>query len=98
MSNKRKGTNGERKTMRLLEAVGYTTMRAPASLGVWDVGAWRTNVPGVRAIQVKCNRAPGPAEREAMELAPLPPDSTREYWVWKDYAREPVIVTLMERR
>lgn len=93
MSAKAKGTRAERKTMRRLESVGYTTMRAPASLGVWDVLAWRPDVPGIRAIQVKCNRAPGPLEREHMELAPLPPDSTREYWVWHDYAREPVITS-----
>lgn len=96
--SKRKGTRAEHKTMQRLESVGYTTMRAPASLGVWDVIAWRGDAPGLRAIQVKCNRPPGPAEREAMELADLPQDSMREYWVWKDYAREPVIVTLVGRR
>lgn len=80
--------------MRYLQTLGYRTMRAPASLGVWDVIAWRADLPGLTAVQVKANKPPGPAERARMAADVLPWGSTRLIVVWKDYARVPIITEL----
>ena len=84
-----KGRRLEHKTMRLLERAGYACMRSAASKGVWDIIAIGPN--GTRCIQVKANRPPGPLEREQMAEFRVPHGVTREYWVWKDRAREPII-------
>ena len=94
MNTKAKGTRLEHKTMDYLEAIGYLTTRSAASLGAFDVIA--VGPIGVRLIQVKANRAPGPPEREQMEAISVPDNCTIEYWVWKDYARKP-IVSILQR-
>jgi hypothetical protein len=48
----------------------------------------------IRLIQVKSNRAPSPAEREAMELFEVPPQCSKEIWIWHDRVTEPVINTV----
>lgn len=85
---KRKGSRNEHRCMKILEAAGYACTRAAASLGVFDIVA--INRHGVRLIQVKSNRAPAPAEREAMQLFPAPPSCTKEYWVFVDRRKDPV--------
>ena len=84
-----KGRRLEYKTIRLLEAAGYNCTRSAASKGVWDIVA--IGPQGVRLIQVKANRQPGPLEREQMAAFPAPPGVSREYWVWRDHARDPTI-------
>ena len=84
-----KGRRLEHKTIRVLESAGYDCTRAAASKGTWDIVA--INSQGIRLVQVKANRPPGPLEREAMQEAIAPPNASREYWIWKDGAREPII-------
>ena len=84
-----KGRRLEHKTIRRLEAEGYDCTRAAASKGTWDIVAIGNE--GIRLIQVKANRAPGSKERRQMVMAAAPPNASKEFWVWKDNAREPII-------
>jgi len=86
---KRKGTRNEHKSRRLLETAGYAVTRAAGSLGAWDlVGIGPTDVV---LLQVKSNRAPAPAEREALALFPCPPNCKRLVHVWHDRQRWPEV-------
>ena len=92
--SKAKGSRAEHRTIRVLEAAGYTCTRAGGSLGLWDVIAIG---PGdVRCVQVKAGKAPycAPAEREALALFAPPPGCRKELWKWRDYARTPEIEVL----
>jgi hypothetical protein len=89
MNTKAKGNRQEHRCMRILEAAGYSCTRAAASLGVFDVVAISSQ--GVRLVQVKSNRPPCLAEREAIELFQAPPGATKEIWVFKDGIRDPFI-------
>lgn len=84
-----KGRRLEHKTIKLLEAAGYVCTRAAGSKGVWDIIA--IGPVGIRLIQVKANKPPGPLEREQMGEFQAPANATKEMWVWKDRAREPII-------
>jgi Holliday junction resolvase len=89
---KAKGTRLELKTMRVLEKAGYKTCRSAASLGEWDVIA--VGATNVRLVQVKANRRPGSVEMETLRSFVAPSNCSREVWVWKDRAREPIIEVL----
>ena len=94
MNAKGKGSRAEHRTMRVLEAAGYSCTRAAASLGMWDVIAIG---PGdVRLCQVKAGKRPycSPLEREGLELFKVPHSVRKELWLWKDHARAPVIEVL----
>lgn len=78
--------------MKRLEAVGYKCTRSAASLGEWDVIA--IGAHGTRLVQVKANRRPGSVEMEALNSFEVPPHTSKEVWVWKDRAREPIIEVL----
>lgn len=86
---KRKGSRNEHKAIRILEAAGYYCTRAAASLGVFDIVA--VSKQGLRLIQVKSNRPPGPIEREAIELFAAPPGASKEIWVFHDRQQQPII-------
>jgi hypothetical protein len=82
--------------MRILEAAGYHVTRAAGSLGMFDVVA--INSQGMRLIQVKTNRDASPVERETIALFDgLPQNATKEVWIFRDYAREPLIKTISSR-
>ena len=87
--SKAKGSRAEHKTIKRLETVGYTCTRAAGSMGAWDIIA--ISPSDVRLIQVKCNRNPGSVEMETLELFQCPQYVSKEVWVWKDFAREPII-------
>lgn len=89
-----KGRRLEHKTIRVLEAAGYDCTRAAASKGTWDIVAM--NEDNLRLIQVKANHPPGPKERQSMAGAKAPPLASREFWVWKDNVREPLIKILLK--
>ena len=90
---KAKGSKNEHKAMRLLEASGYYCTRAGASLGIFDIVA--IGKQGVRLVQVKSNRTASPIEREQITLFDnVPPNTTKELWIYKDYARQPIIKLL----
>ena len=92
INTKAKGTRLEHRTMRVLEAAGYKCCRSAASLGEWDVIA--VGPAGVRLVQVKANRRPGSVEMETLHSFQTPANCSREVWVWKDRARQPIIEVL----
>ena len=71
MNGKAKGTRNEHRSIRLLEAAGYTCTRAAESLGAWDiVGIGSTDIV---LCQVKTRDWPGSVETETLRLFPAPP-------------------------
>ena len=93
INTKRKGNQRELKTKHLLEQSGYKGVKAGGSLGEFDLVMMRSG--SLRLIQVKSNRRPPPIEREAIANYELKTGDvvtvSKEIWVWKDYAREPII-------
>lgn len=89
---KDKGNRRERQVVALLEKAGYFVCKSGGSLGLFDIIA--INPLGVRCIQVKSNRPPGPAERETLQLFVTPPGCTKELWVIKDGDTKPLITYL----
>lgn len=89
MNPKAKGSRNERKSRDLLTALGYNVTKSGGSLGQWDlIGIGTTDAV---LVQVKSNRPPCPAEREALELFPCPQNFRKLIHVWKDYARQPQV-------
>ena len=87
MNAKRKGTRNEHRSMRLLEAAGYSVTRAAASLGAWDlIGIGSTDVV---LVQVKSNDWPRSAEMEALEGFKVPINCRRLVHRWRDRQRMP---------
>ena len=87
MNCKAKGTANEHRSRKLLEAVGYSVIRAGASLGVFDLIAVGSH--DVIGVQVKTGRLPSPAERESMRLFVGPPNFKRLIHVWYPRQRQP---------
>lgn len=91
--SKRKGSRAELKCIRILEAAGYCCTKAGGSLGIFDVIALGPR--DVRAIQVKSGTARLSAlEREQIQVTEVPPNCSKEYWRFVDYARTPIIELL----
>jgi Holliday junction resolvase len=87
MNAKRKGTRNEHRSMRLLEASGYSVTRAAASLGAWDIiGISATDVV---LCQVKSNAWPGSAEMETLRDFAAPPNARKIVHRWRDRQRVP---------
>jgi len=87
---KAKGSRNERRARRLLEARGFTVIRAGGSLGLFDLVAISRD--GVVLAQIKTNRGPGRAEREGLrEFQNLPPSARKEVWVFHDRRADPRI-------
>ena len=92
INGKAKGTRNEHRSKRILETAGYAVTRAAGSLGAWDlVGIGPTDIV---LLQVKSNRQPAPAEREALALFPCPTNCKRLVHVWHDRQRWPVVTEL----
>jgi Holliday junction resolvase len=91
--NKAKGSRGERRCIRILEAAGYCCCKAGGSLGLFDVVA--VGSQDVRCIQVKCGGSYlSGVEREQIRALAVPPNVSRECWRFPDYARAPLIERL----
>lgn len=93
MNTKAKGTRAEHKAMRLLEAIGYSCVRAGGSLGMFDVIA--LGPTDIKCLQVKsggeyCSKI----ERELMRECRLPANCSREVWRFPDRSRQPLIEVL----
>jgi hypothetical protein len=86
---KAKGNRNEHRSRRLPETAGYCVTRAAGSLGAWDLVAIGST--DVCLVQVKSNRAPAPAEREALALFPCSPNCKRLIHVWHDRQRWPEV-------
>ena len=89
---KAKGTRIEREAKAALEAVGYTVVRAAGSHGLFDLVAIHPS--GVRLIQMKANKPPGPLERESLQAFKAPPGATVEIWVRRDGDTQPEITVV----
>jgi Holliday junction resolvase len=84
---KAKGTRTEHRSMRLLEAAGYSVTRAAASLGAWDlVGIGSTDVV---LVQVKTRDYPGAVEMETLRDFIAPPFCRKLIHRWRDRQRVP---------
>jgi Holliday junction resolvase len=87
-----KGRRNEWRSRRLLEAAGYSVTRAAGSLGCWDlIGVSATDFI---LVQVKSNRLPSPAEREALADFAVPTNCKRLIHVWRDRERLPHVTEL----
>ena len=92
MNTKRKGSKNERKSIALLEAAGYSCMKAGASLGVFDIIAIGSQ--DIVLCQVKSGRWPGSVEMEAIQLFKAPTNARKLVHRWDDYARVPLVKEL----
>ncbi|MCK6553325.1 hypothetical protein L6Q96_01865 [Candidatus Binatia bacterium] len=90
MNTSAKGRRLEGRSKAVLEAAGYTVIRAAASKGPFDLVGW--SATDVVPVQCKANRPPGPGEREALRLVPVPPNGRRLIHVWMDRQRWPRVV------
>ena len=70
MNAKRKGSKRELKSMRLLEAAGYTVTKSGASLGLWDLVA--VSATDIVLVQVKSNRQPAAVAGRARTARRVP--------------------------
>jgi hypothetical protein len=87
MNAKRKGTRNEHRSIRLLEAAGYASTRAAASLGAWDIiGIGSTDIV---LCQVKTRDWPGTVEMETLKAFPAPANCRRLLHRWRDQQRSP---------
>lgn len=76
-----KGAANERNVSASLRKKGYNCTKSSASLGAFDIIA--INAEHVLCIQVKSQRMPDPAERQAMLAVPLPECGHRLIWRWR---------------
>jgi hypothetical protein len=92
---KRKGTRNEHRSMKLLEASGYSVTRAAASLGTWDIiGVSATDVV---LVQCKTRDWPGTAEMETLRDFPAPPNARKLVHRWRDRQRVPDVRAVVDR-
>lgn len=87
MNCKAKGSRNERKTIRLLEALGYACMKSGASLGAWDVVAIGST--DMCLVQCKSNDWPGSVEMEVLRGFQAPSNCKKLVHRWRDNARSP---------
>lgn len=93
MNAKAKGTRAEHRAMRLLEAVGYSCVRAGGSLGIFDVIA--IGPQDIKCLQIKAGTARcSPIERELMRECRVPANCSREIWSFPDRCKAPVVEVL----
>lgn len=93
MNTKKKGSRGERRAIKILEAAGYLCTKAGASLGMFDVVALGAH--DIKAIQVKTGtKYCSATEREAMQLVQLAANVSKEIWRFPDRCRAPLIERL----
>jgi Holliday junction resolvase len=88
-----KGRRAEHRARRLLEASGFSVVRAAGSKGPADLVAWDTT--SIRFLSVKSGTKYASAiEREALSLLPRPVNSSVEIWRFPAGCRAPVIERL----
>jgi Holliday junction resolvase len=87
LNAKAKGTRNEHRSMRLLQAAGYSVTRAAASLGAWDIiGIGSTDVV---LVQVKTRDWPGSAEMEILREFKTPANTRKLVHRWRHRQRTP---------
>jgi hypothetical protein len=92
MNAKAKGTHNEHRSIAILEASGYATTRAAASLGAWDIiGIGPTDLV---LVQVKTRDWPGTVEMELLRGFRCPPNAKKLIHRWRHRARLPDVKEL----
>ncbi len=90
--SKRKGTRNEHRSIRLLEAAGYSCTRAAGSLGAFDlIGIGKTDVV---LVQVKTRDWPSADDMELLRDFPRPPNCRKLVHRWRDRVRLPDVKEL----
>lgn len=93
MSNYSRGRALEHRAQKVLESVGYSTVRAAGSKGVVDIIAF--GVGPVRLISVKSNgRYVSGIEREALQRVKANTNAQVEIWRFLPRVRDPLIEVL----
>jgi hypothetical protein len=92
VNTKAKGRRRDRRSVAVLEAAGYRCIISAASLSEWDLIGIGT--ADVVLVQVKSNRGPGSAERDALQEYKVPPHVRKMIHVWRDHARFPIVEEL----
>lgn len=87
MNTKAKGSRNERRSMRFLEAMGYTCTKSGASLGMWDIIGISKHTFAV--VQVKSNEWPSSVEMEALTSFEAPLNCLKLVHRWRDRQRVP---------
>lgn len=87
MNTKAKGSRSEHKTIRLLEAQGYSCMRSAASLGAFDViGVGSADIV---LVQVKTGEWPRSVEMETLRSFAAPANCRKLIHRWRDRQEVP---------
>lgn len=87
MNTAAKGRRLEHRSRALLEALGYTVVRAAGSKGPFDlVGIGTVDLV---LVQCKANAWPGSVEMETLRTFPCPPNCRRLVHRWRDRQRVP---------
>jgi len=86
----RKGYRLERRTMELLESVGYVAFRMAGSHGLFDVIG--ISPAGIVLAQVKSGKASlSPADEEAIRQFRAPTNASKVLIRWRDRVRKPEV-------
>ena len=93
-NTKAKGSYYEKKSQKWLEAGGFQVSKSAASLGPFDLIAWNDKV--ILFIQVKFGRWPDPAEREKLDVMPVPPAGHKLVHRWEHGGQQSPAVRLVE--
>ena len=89
---KAKGSRSEKKSIQMMEALGYRCTKSSASLGLWDfVGYSRHHWV---CVQVKSNRNPGKMEMDILKEEEVPPNTSKFLHVWFDNQKYPEVTQL----
>lgn len=91
-SARAKGRRNEWRSRQILEAAGYTVIRAGGSLGEWDLIGFRAD--GGMLVQVKTRDWPGRIEMEILREFIAPPHFVKLVHRWRDRERTPDVQTL----
>ena len=89
---KAKGTRNEHRSIRLLEAAGYSCTRAAASLGAWDIVG--VSSADIVLVQCKTRDWPGSVEMETLKNFAAPPGCRKLVHRWRDRQRLPDVKEL----
>jgi hypothetical protein len=87
VNSKAKGSRNERRSMALLESLGYSCTKSGASLGAFDVIG--VSAVDVVLLQVKTRDWPGSVEMETIRNFPSPPNCRKLIHRWRDRVRLP---------
>ena len=92
IKTKAKGNRNEKKSIVMMEALGYRCTKSSASLGLWDFVGY--NRHHWVCVQVKSNRNPAKMEMDILKEEEVPPNTSKLLHVWVDYARYPEVTEL----